>query len=125
MPDNYIKRPSDVLDAVFDLRDFVALVGRQGVAPEDVRFKLRNEPGITVTSTMDTPGLINMRISGGTVGRVYLVGVEASTDDGDSRVEMSRVRVRDPSLFDSLPPGEGESTVTYMDDDYVDADYVL
>lgn len=125
---NYIKRPSDVLDAEFDLRDFVAAVGLQGVAPEDVSFRLRNEPGIDVSSTMPVIGLIHMRISGGTMGRVYLVGVEATTTDGDSRVEMSRVRVRDPSLFDLLPPGDGEispPTNTYVETGYVLDDYVV
>lgn len=126
MADNYIKRPSDVLDAVIDLRDFVAEVAAQGIAPEDVTFRLRNDPGINVTSTMPEIGLLKLRVSGGVMGRVYLVGAEASTPDGDSQIEMSRVRVRDPSLFDSLPPGTTEETTsTYVDAGYVDAGYVL
>lgn len=111
MADNYIKRPSDVIDVQFDLRDFVAAVGLQGVAPEDVQFLLRNEPGITITSTMGAIGLIDMSVSGGTMGRVYLIGVEATTPDGDSKVEVSRVRVRDPSLF-ALLPSDSETTPT-------------
>lgn len=125
MADNYIKRPNDVLDAEFDLRDFVASVAAQGVAPGDVAFKLRNEPGISVTSEMPEVGLIKMRVSGGLVGRVYQIGVEASTADGDSMVEMSRVRVRDPSLFDALPPAPNEGGPgSYMTEDYVEDDYV-
>lgn len=125
MADNYIKRPNDILDAEFDLRDFVASVATQGVAPGDVGFKLRNEPGISVTSEMPEIGLIKMRVSGGLVGRVYQIGVEASTLDGDSHVEMSRVRVRDPSLFDALPPAPDEGGPdSYVAEDFTDADYV-
>jgi len=121
---NYIKRPSDVIDAQFDLRDFVAAVGLQGVAPEDITFTVRNETGITVTSNMTTIGLLDLRVSGGTIGRVYVIGVEATTVDGDSRVEVSRVRVRDPSLFYLLPDTSVvDDGSTYVLDTYVDADY--
>jgi hypothetical protein len=124
---SYVKRPGEKLEFPVDLRDFVADVFEQGVAAEDVQFKVRSDPGIVVTSTMpDAVGLLKLAVTGGTAGRIYQVGVEATTPDGDSRVEMARVRVREPSNFETLPAGPGElPSNTYVEPDYVLDDYVV
>jgi hypothetical protein len=126
MQNAYVKRPSDKLEVTVDLTKFVANVVGQGIAPEDVLYVVRNEPGITVVSTPAVSGRVALAITGGAVGRVYQCGVEASTTDGDSQIEMFRVRVRDPSLFDTLPAGPGElPSNTYVEPDYVLDDYVV
>lgn len=102
MADAHIKRPSDVIDVQFDFLAFVAAVGLEGVSPIQISFFLRTEPGLTIASSMETIGLVKLRVGSGVMGRVYDLGVEATTPDGDSAVQMTKVRVRDPSLFEIL-----------------------
>lgn len=114
---SYVKRPGDTITVPFDMRAFVTAVGLQGVLPAAVVFEVRSQVGITVTSAMSTIGLVVLTVSGGTVGRVYEIGVAASAPSGDSSVDMATVRVRDPSLFTLLPtgtaPGAGAATTTW------------
>lgn len=101
--DAYVKRPSDSIEVEFDLRDFVAQVVADGGVAAEILFDIRQEAGITVSSTMPETGLVLCAVSGGASGRVYRLAVSALAADGDSRIEATRIRVRDPSLFDLLP----------------------
>jgi hypothetical protein len=103
--DNYVKRPSDVIDVQFDLSEFVTEQQANGVAPEDISYTMRSDPGVTIASSLQVTGLIALTVSGGDIGRVYSIGIEARAPDGDSAVDVKRVRVRDPSLFEILPGG--------------------
>jgi hypothetical protein len=58
---------------------------------------------LTIATENPETGLINATVSSGAMGRVYDVGMEGRTTAGDSIVDMRKVRVRDPSLFDLLP----------------------
>jgi hypothetical protein len=66
---------------------------------------MRSDPGVTIASSLQVTGLIALTVSGGDIGRVYSIGIEARAPDGDSAVDVKRVRVRDPSLFEILPGG--------------------
>ena len=115
----YIKRPADTITVEFDFREFVARVATDGVASGDIRFAVRSAPGITVSSAMSIPGLVVCTVSGGDMGRVYQIGLDATTPDGESQAEVRKVRVRDPSLFGLLPATSevvlgDASTATYL-----------
>jgi hypothetical protein len=103
MPQVYIKRPSDIITVQFDLREWVADRVAEGAVEEDIEFRLRATSGLAIETESSVTGLINATVSGGDMGRVYDIGMEARTIDGDSMVDMRKVRVRDPSLFDLLP----------------------
>ncbi len=107
--DAYVKTPAATIECEFALRAFVAAQAALGVSSASLSFLLRSEPGITVTSSMPEVGLVIVSVAGGAMGRVYQLGVQATAPDGDSAVSMTRIRVRDPSLFNLLPGG---TTVT-------------
>jgi hypothetical protein len=104
MADVIVKRPTDIRTERFDFRTFVAQVVAEGVPIEDVSYTLRATAGITISaSVFNVDGQLDVTISGGAVGVVYDYGIEAKTPEGDSAVDMRKVRVRDPSLFPLLP----------------------
>lgn len=100
--DAYVKRPSDSTLVEFDMRAFVAEVVAAGGVAAEILFNLRQEPGITVTSTMSEVGLVLCTVTGGNAGRVYRLACEAIAADGDSKVDQTLIRVRDASLFGVL-----------------------
>jgi len=112
--DSYVKRPDDTLKVQFDMRSFVAEVD-----PSAVTFFVKSEEGIDVEDESTVTGLIELSITNGRIGRVYLLGIEATTSDGQSRVDMRRVRLVDPSEWPGLPPGTpvgpGASQSLYAD----------
>jgi hypothetical protein len=65
--DAYVKRPNDVLLVQFDVRDFVAEQVAAGAVAAEILFNLRQEAGVTVTSTMSTPGLVDCTVTGGVI----------------------------------------------------------
>ena len=91
--DAYVKGKNEQLTIEFDMREFVARV-----APEAVTFVYRAEPGLVLGDKTMTLGLIQMTVGGGIVGRVYKVGVEASTGSGKSISDTRLVRLREPAL---------------------------
>ena len=103
---SYTKRVAEVRHVPFDFRDFVA-----GLGGATAVYSLRFEPGIGAVLTETAPGLLDVALSGGAVGRVYEFGVEASTTDGSrSLVMVSMVRLREPTAWSGL------STSTIADD---------
>jgi len=118
--DAYTKRPDDLTKVVFDMRSFVAEVD-----PNPVTFLLKVEEGIFATDVSTTPGLIELEIGGGRTGRVYLFGIEATTSDGQSRTDMRRMRLVDPSewpIVDTTPvPVGSNAPQSQYADNYADA----
>lgn len=108
--DAYVKRPNDVLLVQFDVRDFVAAQVAAGAVEAEILFNLRQEAGVTVASTMSTPGLVDVTVTGGVVGRVYRLALEAEAFGYGSKVVPMRIRVRDPALF-TLLPSDSEAAV--------------
>jgi hypothetical protein len=100
----YTKRPQDDLSITFDLRGFVARMVSEGTAAEEISFSVRQAPGFDVASSMAVRGLVACEVSGGDLGKFYHLGVDATAPDGSSQSEVCRVRVRDASLYDVLPP---------------------
>jgi hypothetical protein len=104
MSDVIVKRPTDIVTVRFDFREFVTRVVAEGVAVEDVSYTLRAQAGVTISASLvDNAGLLDVVVSGGAIGVVYDYGIEAKTPEGDSSVDVRKVRVRDPSLFPVLP----------------------
>lgn len=101
--DAYVKRPSDETIVTFDLRSFVAEVDADGGDTSLIEFNVRQEMGISVVSSMGELGLVTCIVTGGAMGRVYRLSLEAVAANGDSKVDATRIRVRDPSLFNLLP----------------------
>lgn len=91
--DAYVKGKNEQITIEFDMREFVARV-----APEAVTFVYRAEPGLVIGDKTMTLGLIEMTVGGGIVGRVYKVGIEASTVSGQSISDTRLVRLRAAEL---------------------------
>jgi hypothetical protein len=98
--DAYEKTPAEIAHVVVDMRDFVAEVD-----PQVVTFTLRAELGIAIDDVTTTVGLIELDVSGGKTGRVYVIGVEAKTGDGQSETVTKRIRLIEPPLWPDLPGG--------------------
>jgi len=112
--DAYAKRPGDTVKVQFDMRDFVAEVD-----PAVVTFLLKYEEGLDVEDESTITGLIELSITSGRAGRVYVFGIEAVAD-GQSRTDMRRMRLVDPSEWptvpgDGIPVGPGAGQSQYAD----------
>ncbi len=108
--DAYVKAPTETLRIEFDFRDFVA-----SVDPEVVTFVFLGEAGLTLADSTTVPGLIEMDVTGGVTGRVYRVGVEASTPSGEATSDTRRVRLREPAK----PPVYAPTSSPYVLAGYV------
>lgn len=93
-----VKRPDQRLVVTFDFTSFAAMV-----APDPVIYELHAEAGPTFNELSNISGLITLEITGGTLGRHYLYGYEALTDNGGSASDTRRLRIRDSSVLATLP----------------------
>lgn len=91
--DAYVKRPTETVRVEFDLRAFAA-----SVSPSIVTYTIRADAGPTIVDGSTVVGLVVLLVSGGRVGRVYRVSVEATTADGQSTTQVRRIRMREPNL---------------------------
>lgn len=100
---SYFKRPTDTLEITLDFTEFAAEHPDAAIT-----YELRADVGIAVqTNDSTTPGVFVLHVSGGTTGRAYSVGIEAQATyedgDGDSSVQLCRVRLRDVSTWGDVP----------------------
>jgi hypothetical protein len=110
----YTVRPSELAAIQFDFRDWVAARVAEGQTAGTLVFEMRFSAGLTVNSTSPEIGLIDVTATSTRIGGVFEIGIEGRAPDGDSIVDVRKVRVRDPSVFEQLP--EDESAVDFVVD---------
>jgi hypothetical protein len=87
----YSKRPSDSISVTFDFRPFAT-----GVSPAVVTYSLKSQTGIYIEQQQPQAGLFVLSLYGGIAGRHYIFGIEARSTDGMSKLDLRRLRVREP-----------------------------
>ncbi|HWH83245.1 MAG TPA: hypothetical protein VNU71_13525 [Burkholderiaceae bacterium] len=110
--DTYTKTTGETVRLEFDMREFAL-----SVLPASVTYMLRADPGTVATDATIDPDLLLIDVSGGKLGRVYKVGIEATSSDGDSKTDMRKVRIVDPAL---VPAGPLVGGLSDYADDYAD-----
>jgi hypothetical protein len=114
--DAYVKTPAETVRVTIDMRQFVI-----DADPVPVSFSLRSDLGIVITDQTTLPGLIELDVSGGNTGRVYVLGVEATTTDGQSEVVTRRIRLREVDLWPGLPVAGPIGTPGVSSSQYADS----
>ena len=114
----HAKRPDETLTVTLDFSDFIARVGDEAV----ITYNLRADLGITVEANSSTPGVFEITLSGGDLGRAYSFGIEAETAEGESKVQLHRIRLRETAnTWDSVPVvgaiGGGNNAIYLVDAD--------
>lgn len=98
MPASYFKRADETLTIAMDFGAFIA------EHPDAViSYALRSDLGVVVNATLEGAGRFTLTVTGGTAGRAYRFGIEATSDDGDAQIDMVTLRLREPPSWEGIP----------------------
>lgn len=110
MSANYFKRPDDTLVVELDFAEFIA--EHPGAV---ITYALRSDLGVVVDTVLEGAGRFTLTVTGGTAGRAYRFGIEATADDGSSEVQMCTLRLREPPTWEGIPiVGEVGGDTTFI-----------
>lgn len=98
MSASYIKRPADAIAIPVDFAEFIA---EHPAAV--ITYTLRADVGVVIDTELLGEGSFSLHVTGGVAGRVYRFGIEAVSDDGDSKVSAVTLRLLDPNDWDGIP----------------------
>lgn len=89
MPDEFVKRPGEVLDYIFNYANWLA-------AGENIASKVItvSPSGLTIDSSSSTTQSVTVWLSGGTEDTVHFVTCSATTDQSRTKNKTIRIAIR-------------------------------
>jgi len=88
------KQPTEVLDFFFDFRTW--LTSKTDTPASSTSYTVEAQPGVTVQShNMNTPGVVQVFMAGGTHGQKYKVTCDLDTTGGRKKQAEFQLKLKD------------------------------